>query len=310
MKSRRLAPILAAALLLLRPPASASAAPLRVLASFLPMYLFTVNVARGAPGVTVDLLLPADLGCPHDYALTPSDMRKIASADLFIANGMGMEEFLGDPVRKANPRVRTVETASSVPALRGSPDAGDALRGGGRDRGHAHGGVNPHTWVSPKNAVLQVRAIEKALREASPVDEARFRANADAYVRRLESLHREYVEASRSFRKRNIVTFHNVFDHLARDYGLAVVGRVENAPGQEPSAGEIRRLVRTIREKGVPVLFAEPQYPKRIADVIAREAGIPVRELDPVATGPTDPGFYEEAMRRNLATLKGALSGP
>ncbi len=306
MKPHRIGPALAAAFLLLWLPAWAFAAPLRVLASFLPIYLFTVNVVGGAPGVTVELLLPADLGCPHDYALTPSDMRKIASADLFVANGMGMEEFLGDPVRKANPRVRTVETASSVPVLRGSPDAA----GGHRGHGHAHGEANPHTWVSPKNAVLQVRAIEKALREASPGNESRFRSNADAYVRRLEALHREYAEASRSFRKRNIVTFHNVFDHLARDYGLAVVGRVENAPGQEPSAGEIRKLVRTIREKGVPVLFAEPQYPQRIADVIAREAGIPVRELDPVATGPTDPMFYEEAMRRNLATLKGALSGP
>lgn len=310
MKQHRVGPALAAAVLLLWLPASAFAAPLRVLASFLPMYLFTVNVVGGAPGVTVDLLLPADLGCPHDYALTPSDMRKIASADLFIANGMGMEAFLGAPVRKANPQVRTIETASSVPALRETPDAGNGHRGRGRDRDHGHGDVNPHTWVSPKNAVIQVRAIEKALAEASPGNEALFRANADAYVRRLESLHREFVEASRSFRKRNVVTFHNVFDHLARDYGLTIVGLVESAPGQQPSAGEVRRLVRTIRDKGVPVLFTEPQSPRRIADVIAREAGIPVRELDPVATGSTDPGFYEEAMRRNLATLKGALSGP
>ncbi len=306
MSPRRIARSLAAAALLLLAPAAASAAPLKVLASFLPMYLFTVNVVGDAPGVTVDMMLPADLGCPHDYALTPSDMRKIASADLFIANGMGMEEFLGDPVRKANPRIRTVETASSVPPLRATRGGGDAHHG----HGNGHGDVNPHTWVSPKNAVLQVRAIEKALREASPGNEARFRANADAYVRRLESLHREYAEASGAFRKRNIVTFHNVFDHLARDYGLTIVGRVENAPGQEPSAGEIRKLVRTIREKGVPVLFAEPQYPQRIADVVAREAGISVRVLDPVATGSTSPGAYEEAMRRNLSTLKEALSGP
>lgn len=299
---------LAAALLALCLPAAASAAPLRVLASFLPAYLFAANVASGVPGVTVELLLPAELGCPHDYALTPSDLKKIASADLFVANGMGMEEFLGDPVRKANPRLRIVETASSVTPLRGRGGGEERHGGHGHDRGH--GDVNPHTWVSPKNAVLQVRAVEKALREASPGDGERFRANADAYVRRIESLHREYAEASRAFRKRNIVTFHNVFDYLARDYGLAVVGKVESVPGQEPSAGEIRKLVRTIRDKGVPVLFAEPQYPQRIADVIAREAGIRVRVLDPVATGSTAPDAYEKAMRRNLATLEEALSGP
>ncbi len=215
-----------------------------------------------------------------------------------------MEEFLGGPVRKANPRIRLVETASSVPPLR---------EAGGREEGrhgHEHGDINPHSWVSPKNAALQVRAIEKALCEASPGNSARFRANADAYARRLESLHREFGDTARTFRKRNIVTFHNVFDYLARDYGLMIVGEIESAPGQEPSAGEIRKLVRTIREKGVPALFAEPQYPRRIADVIAREAGVPVRVLDPVATGSTAPGFYEEAMRRNLFVLKETLSGP
>jgi zinc transport system substrate-binding protein len=302
MNPRRFIRATVAAALLLAAPAASAAAPLRVLASFLPMYLFTVNVVGDAPGVAVELLLPAALGCPHDYALTPSDMRKIASADLFIANGLGMEEFLGEPVRKANPRVRTVETASSARPLREARDASAGPLG--------PADLNPHAWVSPGNAILQVRAIEKALTETSPGNAARFRANADAYVRRLESVAREYDAASATFRRRNIVTFHNVFDYLARDYGLTIVGKVENAPGQEPSAGEIRKLVRTIREKGVPALFAEPQFPRRIADVIAREAGVPVLVLDPVATGSTAPTTYEDTMRRNLATLKEALSGP
>src|SRR5512145_1118926 len=142
---------LLAALLLALPLRAAGAAPsapprgVAVLASFLPMYVFTRNVVGDAPGVAVDLMLPADLGCPHDYALTPGDMKKIASAELFIANGLGMEEFLGAPVRKVNPGIRIVETAAAVPPVR--EDGGD------------RGGVNPHAWVSPKSAILQVREI-------------------------------------------------------------------------------------------------------------------------------------------------------
>ena len=287
-------------LLALALPAPALAAPLRVLASFLPMYLFTVNIVGDAPGVTVDLMLPASLGCPHDYALTPGDMRKIASADLFIANGLGMEEFLGAPVRKANPRLRVVETGAEVKPLREETGNG----------GHDAGGINPHSWVSPKNAILQVRAIERALSGASPENAGRFRANADAYARRLAAIEAEFGAAAGGFRRRNIVTFHNVFGYLARDYGLAVVGEVESAPGQEPSAGEIRKLARVIREKKVPALFAEPQVPPKVAEMVAREAGVPIRVLDPVATGSMAPAAYEEAMRRNLATLKEALSGP
>ncbi len=262
---------------------------LRVLASFLPMYVFARNVADGVPGISVDLMLPAALGCPHDYALTPGDMRKIAAADLFIANGHGMEEFLGPPVLRANPTITIVETGADVPPI--------------RTREGEHGGVNPHTWVSPRNAILQVRVIEKALSAASPANADAFRRNADAYAARLAALAREYDAAAKRFRRRNIVTFHNVFDYLARDAGLAVVGRIEETAGQEPSAGGIRALIRTIREKKAAAVFAEPQYPERLAAIVAGEAGVPLRALDPLSTGSTDPAAYEAAMRKNLATL-------
>jgi len=274
-------------------PSAGAADPLRVLTSFLPMEIFTRNVVGDAPGVTVVSMLPASMGCPHDYALTPGDMKKIASADLFVVNGYGMEEFLGEPVLRANPKIRIAETARAVPPIHG---------------GHGHGDVNPHTWVSPRNAILQVREIEKALSTARPASAGAFRRNADAYISRLSALAEEFEAAAKTFRRRNIVTFHNVFDYLARDLGLTVVGEIETAPGQEPSAGEIRDLSRTIRERMVPVVFSEPQYSPKLAEALAKEAGVPVRVLDPVSTGSPAPTAYEDAMRRNLSTLKEALS--
>lgn len=274
-------------------PSPARGEPLRVLASFFPMEVFTRNVVGDTPGVAVLPMLPASLGCPHDYALTPGDMRKIASADLFIANGYGMEEFLGEPVRRANPRIRIVETARAVPPVRDE-----------------RGGINPHTWVSPRNAILQVREIEKALSRVRPASAPSFRRNADAYVVRLAALAEEFEAAAKSFRRRNIVTFHDVFDYLARDIGLTVVGAIETTPGQEPSAGELRKLSRTIREKRVPAVFAEPQYSPKLAEALGREAGVPVRVLDPAASGSFRLAAYEDAMRRNLSTLREVLSRP
>ncbi|MBW6504089.1 metal ABC transporter substrate-binding protein [bacterium] len=278
------------------PSAEAIAAgkPLRVLTSFLPMYLFTKNTVGSAPGVSVDMMLPASLGCPHDYALVPSDMKKIAAADLFIVNGKGMEEFLGAPVRKANPKVAMVDTSAGVTPLR-------------NEDGEEHGEFNPHTWVSPRNAVLQVRAIEQALSKASPENRDIFRRNADAYVKRLEGLTAEFDQAAKRFRNRNIVTFHNVFDYLARDAGLTIVGEIEAVPGQEPSAGEIHKLIETIRAKKAAAVFGEPQYPARLAGMVAREAGVPVRNLDPVATGSTSLTTYEDVMRDNLRVLQEVL---
>lgn len=272
----------------------AAGKPLRVLTSFLPMYLFTKNTVGSAPGVSVDMMLPASLGCPHDYALVPSDMKKIAAADLFIVNGKGMEEFLGAPVRKANPQVVMVDTSAGVTPLR-------------NEDGEEHGEFNPHTWVSPRNAVLQVRAIEQALSKATPENREIFRRNADAYVKRLEGLIAEFDQAAKRFRNRNIVTFHNVFDYLARDAGLTIVGEIEAVPGQEPSAGEIHKLIETIKTKKAAAVFGEPQYPARLAEMVAREAGVPVRGLDPVATGSTSLTTYEDVMRDNLRVLQEVL---
>ena len=287
-----LAALLATVLVLSPLPPVAQGADLRVLASFLPMYLFARNVGGDAPGVTVEMMLPASLGCPHDYSLSPGDMRKIAESDVLIANGFGIEVFLGAPVRRANPKILVVETASSVAPLRA---------------GGPHGDVNPHTWISPRNAIVQVRAIEKALSDLSPENAPVFRRNADAYAGRLEALAREFDETARRFRNRKIVTFHNVFDYLARDVGLSIVGWIEETPGQEPSAGEMRDLIRTIRETKAAAVFAEPQYPEKLAATVAREAGVPVRMLDPVSTGSTALTAYEDVMRKNLQTLAEAL---
>jgi ABC-type Zn uptake system ZnuABC Zn-binding protein ZnuA len=291
---QRLAAGISIVALLAFAPSAGDAESLRVLTSFLPMEIFTRNVVGNTPGVTVESMLPASMGCPHDYALTPGDMKKIASADLFVANGFGMEEFLGEPVRRANPGIRIVETARGVRPIR---------------QGHGGtGDVNPHTWVSPRNAILQVREIEKALSAAMPAGAEAFRRNSDAYVSRLSGLAADFEAAAKTFRRRNIVTFHNVFGYLARDLGLTVVGEIETAPGQEPSAGEIRNLARTIREREVPAVFSEPQYSPKLAEALAREAGVPIRVLDPVATGSAASTAYEDAMRRNLSTLKEALS--
>jgi ABC-type Zn uptake system ZnuABC Zn-binding protein ZnuA len=117
----------------------------------------------------------------------------------------------------------------------------------------------------------------------------------------------EFDQAAKRFRNRNIVTFHNVFDYLARDAGLTIVGEIEAVPGQEPSAGEIHKLINTIKAKKAAAVFGEPQYPARLAEMVAREAGVPVRGLDPVATGSTSLTTYEDVMRDNLRVLQEVL---
>ena len=106
-----------------------------------------------------------------------------------------------------------------------------------------------------------------------------------------------------------IITQHGVFDYLARDMGLDVVAVVQANDTQPPSASDMMRLVRDIRDKKVGAVFTEPQYPDKIAATLARETGVATAKLDPVATGPAIAplDYYETTMRTNLRTLENTL---
>jgi len=119
-----------------------------VLATTFPIYQITRHVTQGSQGIEVQLMLPSHLGCPHDYALTPQDMQKLAKADILVVNGLGMEEFLGAPVKKANPKIIIIDSSSGIKEILEYSGGHDH----GHDHGHAHSemehlGEKPFEWA-------------------------------------------------------------------------------------------------------------------------------------------------------------------
>jgi len=265
-----------------------AAEPLRVVTSFYPVYVAALNVTEGVGGIEVSNLTSPHIGCLHDYQLTAGDVRKLADADVLLANGAGMEPFL-DRVTKQSPDLRVVEVSDGIPLLDN----------------------NPHVWVSFDGASRQVDNITTVLAEIAPDKADALRANAANYKAALAALDGKMRDTLAPHAGARIVTFHEAFPYFARDFGLDLAGVVEREPGTEPNARELADIVKLVREQGVKALFAEPQFSDRSAQAIARETGVKVHELDPVATGPSDPGAargaWLAAMEKNLAVLQDAL---
>ena len=278
---------------------------LRVLCGTFPMYLFTRAVVDGRPGVQVALMIPPGMGCPHDYELTVKDMRTIAGADVFVANGLGMEEYLGQPLRRANPKIALIDTSKGITDL--IPLKEDEHEGGTPEPGQSR--WNPHLFASPAQAARIVRTLGGELGKLDPDGAATYDKNARAYAEQLEAVAREFSAAVKDLPNRRIVTEHEVFDYLARDGGLEIVAVVEEHPGQDPSAAGMVRLISTIKSAGAAAVFTEPQYPVKVSEAIARGAGVPVAMLDSVASGGDNAGpeYYPAAMRANLKTLVATL---
>lgn len=267
-------------------------ATFRIVTSFYPMYVFTINLTKDIKGVQVTDMTEPQTGCLHDYELSPADMKTLEKADIFIINGAGMESFLGD-IKNSYPNLPISEASQNIPLI----------------TDESTGVTNPHVWVSISNAILEVQNIGQALATSDPAHADQYKVNTEAYVAQLEAERTKMHDALKDIGNKDIVTFHEAFPYFAREFGLNIVSVVEREPGTEPSAGELAQTIDTIKTLKVKAIFTEPQYSPKAAETIATETGVKVYALDPFVTGPKDASTdsYIKTMDQNLKTLEEAL---
>ena len=261
-----------------------------IAASFYPMYIFTLNVAKDIPGVKVIDMTKPTTGCLHDYSVTPEDMKNLDGAKALVINGAGMESFMSKVIQQF-PDLKVIDSSKGISLIEGEGNEGD----------------NPHVWVSISNAILQVQNIGQQLAVIDPAHASQYKANTQAYVAKLSAEKDKMHQAMDGIKNRDIITFHEAFPYFAREFNLNIVAVIEREPGSEPSAQELAETVKTINQLKVKALFVEPQYSAKVAETIARETGSKVYTLDPAVTGPMNADAYINIMDKNLVTLKEAL---
>ncbi|MDR3586105.1 MAG: metal ABC transporter substrate-binding protein [Desulfosporosinus sp.] len=272
------------------PVTNNSEKPITIAASFYPMYIFALNVAKDMPNVKVIDMTKPTTGCLHDYVVTPDDMKNLEGAQVFITNGAGMESFM-DKVTSQMPNLKIVDSSKGIQLIKGVGDEGD----------------NPHIWVSISNAIIQVGNIGDQLSLLDPSNATKYKANTSVYIKKLEAERDKMHQALDGVKNRDIVTFHEAFPYFAKEFNLNIVGVIEREPGSEPSAKELAATIDKVNSLKVKALFAEPQYSTKAAETIAKETGAKVYSLDPVVTGPMDPDAYINIMDSNLKSLQEAL---
>lgn len=285
--------LIAAALALLAAspaPARTSEGKAEVLASFLPLWAFASEVAGRQAHVHV--LIPPGSGV-HDFTMRPTDMAKIARADLLVLSGLGLEAGLGQALSSAR---RVVIAGEGIEPIRSA------------EAGHGHAGVDPHVWLDPLLAAHQVERIRDGLMAADPAHAEEYRANADAYSAALRALDAEIAAKLAGLKGAVLITYHESFAYFARRYGLeahSLAGMEE----QQPTPGRVRALHDLVRTRGVRAVFAEAQYPRESFRRFAASLGLQVCTMDTLSSGPLDPEYYIAGMRANAAEIARCLGG-
>lgn len=259
---------------------SADGGGVRVVAAFYPV----AEAARrvGGSRVRVDDLTPAGVE-PHDIELTSRQVDRIEGADVVLYVGGGFQPAVERVARRQGDRAIDVRPV----AVRGSAD--------------------PHFWLDPVLYRDAVDAIARALRGRVPGVAAR----ASAFDAQLDALDADMRSTLSTCTRRVIVTSHAAFGRLAARYGLQQASIAGVSPAAEPDADRLASLARLVERTGTTTVFTEELVSPRVAQALAREAGVRTAVLDPLegltASERRAGDDYVSVMRRNLATLAAAL---
>ncbi len=270
---------------------------LQVITTFFPITQFTQAVAGDRAQVTQ--LLPNSAG-PHDYQAKPAEVQAIATADVLVLNGLGLETFLDSLVANAgNPDLVMIDSSEGIPTLDGVDDHGGL---------HDHD-VDPHIWLDPKRAVAQVETIREGLIAADPEGEAEYADNAKAYIERLQALDQDIAEKLAPYSGQTYISFHDVTGYFADSYSLNAKFLVD-VPEENPSPEDVRTVIEAVETESIKVLLSEPQAGDAFA-ALAKDLDVAVGLFDPMETGnSTDPEAYLFTMRQNVDSIEAALTRP
>nr|WP_092082143.1 metal ABC transporter substrate-binding protein [Bradyrhizobium brasilense] len=285
-------------------PASAQqdAAKLQVVATFSILGDFARNV--GGDRVDVTTLVGTN-GDVHVYTPTTADAEAIRNARLVIVNGLGLEGWLPRLVKSSG------GNATSVVATRGivprKVAAGEILS---RNRGE--GSVDPHAWQSVANAEIYVANIRDAMVAADPANAATYRANALAYLAKLERLDRDVREALAPIpvERRKVISTHDAFGYFAAAYDITFVAPEGVSTETEPSARDIATIIAQIKKEKIPVVFLENISDPRLMRQIASETGAAIGGTlysDSLTPKDGEAPSYVEMVRHNIRTIATAL---
>lgn len=252
---------------------------LNIVVSIYPLKEFTEKIAGDKAEVTC--LVPDNME-PHDYEPKTKDIEQLTKSKAFIYNGLGMETW----VDKVNDVIKEKDVL-----IVNSSDGVEPRK--------EENAVDPHTWLSLKDAEKQSENIKNALVKLDEENKDYYEDNYNKFKDELESLYNEYQPKFSSLNNKNFITGHAAFGYLCRDFGLTQKSVANLFSEGEPTPKQLQELVNYCKENNIKTVFSESLSSPKVSETLASEVGaqvVPILTLE----SKEDDKDYVSAMRYNL----------
>lgn len=258
----------------------------KIVTSFYPIYVMVANITEGAQNIELMNMTDANTGCIHNYTLTTADMKKLENADVFIENGIGLENFT-DKITKANKDLEVIDSSENlINLIKEEEDE-----------------TNPHIWTSISNYIVQVENITKGLKEKNPENAEVYEANSKKYIQELTELKLRY-DNELNLKGQTAVTLNESFAYLGREVGLNLTVIYTSHEESALSAETLKNVIDTMKQNNSKIIIVDIDDDIKNAQTIANETGAKIYRLNSGATGSMSKEAYISAMKSNLEALK------
>ncbi len=236
----------------------------------------------------------------HGYEVTPSDLKRGQDASLILDNGLNLERW-ATRFYNSFPKVSRITVSEGIKPINIAENS-------------YKGKPNPHAWMSPKNALIYVRNIRRALSNADPANAATYEANSQKYSQQIEVIDAKLKQAISAIppNKRYIVSCEGAFSYLARDYGLKEVYIWPVNAEQQATPKQVEKVINTVKANKIPAVFCESTVSNEAQLQVAKETGAKfagVFYVDSLSPSDGPASTYLKMLEYNVNTLIKGLQG-
>ncbi|MGP8306610.1 zinc ABC transporter substrate-binding protein [Vibrio sp. YIC-376] len=268
-----------------------------VMTSIKPIQMMVTELTQGV--TTPDVLLNSNAS-PHDYALRPSDVKKVASADLIVWYGHDLEPFLEKVVADRDNSL----TISQIPDL--------PLREFDSEHdhdGHDHGNHDPHFWLGVEPIRHVAIAVTNKLVEVDPSNAAKYQENLTHFETQLSATDSEIKQKLNPVKDKGYYVFHDAYGYFEQQYQLTQLGHFTVSPDRKPGAKTLIEIRKALSSGDVACVFSEPQFTPAVVESVMRGSQVAKGELDPLgSTIEVKPGSYFTFLNRMADSFEQCLS--
>ena len=270
---------------------------LRVGVTLQPYYSFVANIVGDKMEVVP--AIRGDIYDVHNYKARPEDIKKMATLNILVVNGIGHDEFIYEIVRSARMggKIKIINANKGVSLMPVS---------GMRTKTRI---MNPHSFISITSSIQQIYTIARELGQIDPANKAYYNKNAQAYAQKLRNMKAAAIKKVNHLKNLNmkVATSHAGYDYLLSEFELRVRAVIEPAHGVEPSASDIKAIIDIIKRDKIDVVFVDAQVTNKYSTTIQKATGVRIRSLSHMSRGAYTKDSFERFMKYNLDSLTNAM---